>query len=36
MSFLYLHKCKSLAAALEAERPSVTPCSKTKNTQHAH
>lgn len=29
-SILYLHKCKSLAAALEAERPSVNPCSKQK------
>lgn len=36
MSFPYLHKCKSLAAALEVERPSVNPCSKQKNIQHAY
>lgn len=35
MSFLYLRKCKSLAAALEAEHPSVNPCSKQK-THNMH
>lgn len=30
MTCLYLHKCKSLAAALEAEHPSVNPCPKQK------